>query len=137
MGTSQKLGDNAATIALGEPGEIHGFKTLLIKDAEGGPGPVHSIASGLDYPGVGPEHALLNELGRVNYHTATDDECLKSFYLLSRREGIIPALESAHAIAFALKLAEDKKGESILINLSGRGDKDIDYVTETFGFGDG
>lgn len=136
MGTSERLGDNAATITLGEPGEIHGFKTLVIKDEDGGPGPVHSIASGLDYPGVGPEHALLNEIGRVTYGTATDKECLDAFYTLSRKEGIIPALESAHAVAFAMKLAADRKGQAILVNLSGRGDKDIDYVAETFGYGD-
>lgn len=136
MGTSAKLGDNAATISLGKPGVIHGFKTLVIKDADGAPGPVHSIASGLDYPGIGPEHALLNELGRVSYQSATDQECLDAFYALSRKEGIIPALESAHAIAFAIKHAQGRKGETILVNLSGRGDKDIDYVSETFGFGE-
>jgi tryptophan synthase beta chain len=135
MGTSSKLGENAATMALGEPGDIHGFKTLVIKDENGEPGPVHSIASGLDYPGIGPEHALLNQLGRVKYESATDKECLDAFYALSRREGIIPALESAHAIAFASKLAAGRKGESILLNLSGRGDKDIDYVADTYGYG--
>ncbi len=135
MGTSSKLGQNAASISLGEPGVIHGFKTMLIKDAEGEPGPVNSIASGLDYPGVGPEHALLNQLGRVTYESATDDESLEAFYVLSRREGIIPALESAHAVAFAIKLAKGRKGESILINLSGRGDKDLDFVVDTYGYG--
>jgi len=135
MGTSSKLGQNAATITLGEPGTIHGFKTMLITNEDGEPGPVHSIASGLDYPGIGPEHALLNQLGRVIYESATDQECLDAFYVLSRREGIIPALESAHAVAFAMKLAKNKKGESILINLSGRGDKDIDFVANTHGYG--
>jgi tryptophan synthase beta chain len=136
MGRSERLGDNAATVTLGAPGEIHGFKTLVIQDADGGPGPVHSIASGLDYPGVGPEHALLHEICRVTYETATDKECLDAFYALSRKEGIIPALESAHAVAFAMKLASDRRGQTILVNLSGRGDKDIDYVAETFGYGD-
>lgn len=135
MGTSSKLGENAATMTLGEPGEIHGFRTMLIKDAKGEPGPVHSIASGLDYPGIGPEHALLNQLGRVKYESATDKECLDAFYSLSRREGIIPALESAHAVAFATKLASGRKGETILLNLSGRGDKDIDFVADTYGYG--
>ncbi|MGO1117143.1 tryptophan synthase subunit beta [Rhodovibrionaceae bacterium A322] len=136
LGRSTKLGDHAATMTYGEPGDIHGFRTLVIKDAEGGPAPVHSVASGLDYPGVGPEHAFLKGSGRVSYATATDDECLKAFYALSRNEGIIPALESAHAIAFAQRYAAENPTKSILVNLSGRGDKDIDYVASTFGYGD-
>ncbi len=136
MGTSENLGDHAATLTFGKDGEIHGFKTITLTDADGEPAPVHSIASGLDYPGVGPEHAYLHSIGRVKYGSATDDETLKAFYTLSRREGLIPALESAHAIAYAMKIAKDLPGQTVLVNLSGRGDKDIDYVTEKFGFGD-
>ena len=135
LGTSSKLGDHAATITFGEDGDIHGFRTILLKDKDGNPAPVHTVASGLDYPGVGPEHAYLYRTGRANYVAADDREALDAFYRLSRREGIIPALESAHAVAFALREAPNHPGKTILINLSGRGDKDIDYVTETYGFG--
>jgi tryptophan synthase beta chain len=135
LGTSSNLGDHAATISFGEDGDIHGFRTLVLKDANGEPAPVHTVASGLDYPGVGPEHAHLHKIGRVHYTTADDKEALKAFYALSRHEGIIPALESAHAVAFAMREAAANPGRSILINLSGRGDKDIDYVTQTYGFG--
>ncbi|SDJ05329.1 tryptophan synthase subunit beta [Aliiruegeria lutimaris] len=136
LGTSSKLGEHAATITFGHDGDIHGFRTLVLTDEEGEPAPVHTIASGLDYPGVGPEHAHLHKTGRVSYVAANDKEALDAFYKLSRLEGIIPALESAHAVAFALREAGKNPGKSILLNLSGRGDKDIDYVTETFGFGD-
>jgi len=136
LGTSSKLGDHAATITYGKDGDIHGFRTLVLTDEAGEPAPVHTIASGLDYPGVGPEHAHLHSTGRVNYTTANDKEALAAFYMLSRHEGIIPALESAHAVAFATREAAANPGKSILLNLSGRGDKDIDYVTETFGFGE-
>ncbi|MCK4939145.1 MAG: pyridoxal-phosphate dependent enzyme, partial [Rhodospirillaceae bacterium] len=136
MGTSDKLGDHAATITFGEDGEIHGFRCIMLKDENGDPAPVHSIASGLDYPGVGPEHSYLHSIGRVKYGSATDKETLDAFYKLSRLEGIIPALESAHAIAYAMKLAAEIPGQSILANLSGRGDKDLDYVADTFGFGE-
>ena len=136
MGTSSKLGEHAATITFGEDGDIHGFRTMLLKDENGDPAPVHTVASGLDYPGVGPEHAHLYRTGKANYTAANDKEALDAFYALSRHEGIIPALESAHAVAFAMREAPKSPGKSILINLSGRGDKDIDYVTETFGFGD-
>lgn len=135
LGTSSNLGDHAATISFGEDGDIHGFRTLVLKDAQGEPAPVHTVASGLDYPGVGPEHAHLHKIGRVHYTTANDKEALKAFFALSRHEGIIPALESAHAVAFAMREAAAHPGKSILINLSGRGDKDIDYVTQTYGFG--
>jgi tryptophan synthase beta chain len=136
LGTSSKLGDHAATITYGVDGDIHGFRTLVLKDENGEPAPVHTVASGLDYPGVGPEHAHLHKIGKVNYTTADDKEALAAFYASSREEGIIPALESAHALAFAMREAPKNPGKSILINMSGRGDKDIDYVTETFGFGD-
>ena len=136
LGTSSNLGDHAATITFGEDGDIHGFRTLVLKDAEGNPAPVHTVASGLDYPGVGPEVAYVHKSGRANYVAADDKEALDAFYRLSRREGIIPALESAHAVAFALREAPKHPGKTILLNLSGRGDKDIDYVTETYGFGE-
>lgn len=136
MGTSSKLGEHAATITFGEDGDIHGFRTMVLKDENGEPAPVHTVASGLDYPGVGPEHAHLYRTGKANYTSADDKEALRAFYDLSRHEGIIPALESAHAVAFATREAAKNPGKSILINLSGRGDKDIDYVTETFGFGE-
>jgi tryptophan synthase beta chain len=136
MGTSSKLGEHAATITFGEDGDIHGFRTMVLKDKQGEPAPVHTVASGLDYPGVGPEHAHLYRSGKAQYSAANDKEALEAFYALSRHEGIIPALESAHAVAFAMREAPKNPGKSILINLSGRGDKDIDYVTETFGFGE-
>ena len=134
LGTSSKLGDHAATITYGEDGMIHGFRTMVLRDENGEPAPVHTVASGLDYPGVGPEHAHLYRTGRANYTAANDKEALNAFYHLSRREGIIPALESAHAVAFAMREAKNHPGKTILLNLSGRGDKDIDYVTETYGF---
>lgn len=136
LGTSSKLGDHAATITYGEDGDIHGFRTMVLKDEAGEPAPVHTVASGLDYPGVGPEHAHLYRTGKASYSAANDKEALAAFYACSRYEGIIPALESAHALAFAMREAPANPGKSILINLSGRGDKDIDYVTETFGFGE-
>jgi tryptophan synthase beta chain len=136
LGTSSNLGDHAATMTYGVDGAIHGFMTKVLLDADGEPAPVNTIASGLDYPGVGPEHAYLQKIGRVNYSTADDKETLDAFYTLSRKEGIIPALESAHAIAWAMREAKNHQGKSILLNLSGRGDKDLDFVTETYGFGE-
>ncbi|MGC9386660.1 MAG: tryptophan synthase subunit beta [Hydrogenovibrio sp.] len=136
LGKGTEIGEHSATMTYGKPGMIHGFKCMLLSDEEGNPAPVHSIASGLDYPGVGPEHSYLKTEGRVNYHGVTDQETLDAFYKLSSAEGIIPALESAHAVAWAMKHGRENPGRTILINLSGRGDKDIDYVTETFGFGD-
>jgi tryptophan synthase beta subunit len=135
LGHGTGVGEHSATMTYGSPGMIHGFRTMLLSDDEGNPAPVHSIASGLDYPGVGPEHAYLLDSGRVNYDAVTDDETLEAFYTLSRREGIIPALESAHAIAWAMKHGRDNPGATILANLSGRGDKDIEYVAEKFGHG--
>ncbi|MDG4867603.1 tryptophan synthase subunit beta [Guyparkeria sp. 1SP6A2] len=135
LGRGTEMGQHSATMTYGKPGMIHGFKCLLLSDEEGNPAPVHSIASGLDYPGVGPEHSYLKTAGRVNYHAINDDEALDAFYKISRREGIIPALESAHAIAWAMKFGRENPGTTILANLSGRGDKDIDYVTEHFGHG--
>jgi tryptophan synthase beta chain len=126
--------DHSATMTKGTPGAIHGFKCYLLQDEQGEPLPVHSIASGLDYPGVGPQHCYLKDIKRVNYETITDDECLDAFMTLSRKEGIIPALESAHAVAHAMKLAATlDSSQSILVNLSGRGDKDADYVAGILG----
>ncbi len=123
--------DHAATMTLGTKGTIHGFKCYNLQDENGEPLPVHSIASGLDYPGVGPQHCYLKDMGRVQYESITDDECLEAFISLSRIEGIIPALESAHAVAYAVKLSKTMSPEqSILVNLSGRGDKDADFVAE-------
>ncbi len=136
LGRGTKLGEHSATMTFGKPGMIHGFKCLLLEDEEGNPAPVHSIASGLDYPGVGPEHSFLKTMGKVNYHAVTDDETLDAFYKLSRMEGIIPALESSHAVAWAMKHGKENPGSTILINLSGRGDKDIDYVVDNFGAGE-
>ncbi|WP_068316640.1 tryptophan synthase subunit beta [Polycladidibacter hongkongensis] len=136
LGRGTKLGEHAATMTYGKPGQIHGFKCIVLTDENGEPAPVHSIASGLDYPGVGPEHSYLHDIGRVSYGAATDQETLSAFWALSRHEGIIPALESSHAIAYALKLAKRSPGENILVNLSGRGDKDLDYVADNFGYGE-
>ena len=123
--------NHAATISLGVKGEIHGFKCYVLLDEKGEPAPVHSIASGLDYPGVGPQHSYLRDLELATYESATDAECLQAFMALSRLEGIIPALESAHAIAYAMKIAKDMSAdETILVNLSGRGDKDIDFILD-------
>jgi len=132
-GRSFKPGDHAATMTYGKPGVIHGFKCYLLQDENGEPAPVYSIASGLDYPGVGPEHSMLKDTGRVQYASITDKKCLAAFFELSQKEGIIPALESAHAVAYAIKLAQEQKHHSILVNLSGRGDKDIDFVAKNYG----
>ncbi len=121
--------DNAATLTLGTKGAIHGFKCYTLQDDAGEPLPVYSIASGLDYPGVGPQHCLLKDIGRVDYKAVDDKECLNAFMELSRVEGIIPALESAHAVAYVMKIAGNMSTDkTILINLSGRGDKDVDFV---------
>lgn len=130
-GKSFKTGEHAATLTLGTPGKIHGMFTYLLQDANGSPTAVHSIASGLDYPGVGPVHSHLKDSARVKYETINDREALDAFCQLAKIEGIIPALESAHAIAYAIKLAPTLGSEKIIIvNLSGRGDKDVDFVAE-------
>jgi len=119
---------------LGKYGSLHGFKCLFLQDTNGNPSDAYSIASGLDYPGVGPQHCYLKDIGRVDYHSITDDECLEAFFTLSRLEGIIPALESAHAISWAIKNAKyTEKNGSIIVNLSGRGDKDVDFVLDKVG----
>ncbi len=125
-------GEHAATLTLGEPGVMHGFKSYMLKDEEGEPQEVYSVASGLDYPSVGPQHSYLKDTGRAKYGTVNDEEAIDAFFELSRCEGIIPAIESAHAVAYALKLAKQGEKGSILINLSGRGDKDIDFVVENY-----
>jgi tryptophan synthase beta chain len=128
-GEGLQSGRHGATVTAGVPGIFHGKRTLLLSDDDGQVFPAHSISAGLDYPGVGPEHAYLKEVGRAEYEIATDDEALEAFQVLSRSEGIIPALESSHAIAYAMKCAADMSKDSIiLINLSGRGDKDVDEV---------
>ncbi len=126
--------DHAATLTLGKKGAIHGFECYNLQDDEGNPLPVYSIASGLDYPGVGPQHCYLKDIKRVEYVTADDKECLDAFLTLSRMEGIIPALESAHAVAYAMRIAPTMSSkQTILINLSGRGDKDADFVANKLG----
>ena len=133
-GKSFRPGEHAATLTMGSPGVIHGFRCYLLQDEKGEPLPVHSVASGLDYPGVGPQHSYLKDIGRVRYGTVNDTRAIEAFRVLSRVEGIIPALESAHAVAFAMELAERTgSGRSILVNLSGRGDKDLDYVVDNYG----
>ena len=133
LGKGKELGNHAASLNYGEEGIMHGFKSLMLKDEFGEPAPVYSIASGLDYPSSGPEHAFWHDLGRVKYDVIDDEETLDAFFMLSRLEGIIPAIESAHAVAYGIKLAKKMKKGSILICLSGRGDKDMDYIIEKYG----
>lgn len=126
--------DHAATMTKGVKGALHGFECYNLQDENGEALPVYSIASGLDYPGVGPQHCLLKDLGRVDYVAIDDNDCVDAFMTLSRVEGIIPALESAHAVAYAMKIAGDMSSEqTILVNLSGRGDKDADFIVERLG----
>lgn len=121
--------DQAASLTKGVPAVLHGFKCLVLLDENGNPQPTYSIAAGLDYPGIGPEHSYLKESGRAEYYTVTNEEVLAAFQELSRTEGIIPALESSHAVAYAMKLAPTmSKDQIIIVNLSGRGDKDVEQV---------
>ena len=136
LGKGKNLGDHAASMTYGSKGMMHGFESIMLKDEKGEPAPVYSVASGLDYPSVGPEHAFLRDLGRVKYDTISDDEAMDAFFKLSRYEGIIPAIESSHAVAYAMKEAKRRGTGSILVCLSGRGDKDIDYVVENYGYGE-
>jgi len=136
LGRGEGVGEHAATMRFGTKGRIHGFESYLLQDESGEALPVYSIASGLDYPGVGPEHAYLRDSGRVHYETVSDKEAMEAFFLLCHYEGIIPAIESAHALAFAIRYAKEHKSGSILVSLSGRGDKDIDYVFEKYGCGE-
>lgn len=125
---------HAATLSKGKPGTLHGMACYVLEDGDGNPAPVYSIASGLDYPGIGPQHSYLKDQGRVDYESATDQETLDAFMRLSRTEGIIPALESAHAVAWAIRTAPQMQpNQQILVNLSGRGDKDLDYVAGLLG----
>lgn len=128
-GNGIKTGKHSATLAAGSTGILHGMQTYLLQDKMGQISTTHSISAGLDYPGVGPEHSYLKEIKRVNYKLCTDEDAIKAFVILSEKEGIIPALESAHAISYGMKLAKKmKKSETIVITLSGRGDKDVEVV---------
>ena len=133
LGRGPALGDHAASLKYGTEGIMHGFNSIMLKGEDGEPAPVYSVASGLDYPSSGPEHAFLHDLGRVKYDVVDDEETVDAFFKLSRLEGIIPAIESSHAVAYAMKLAKTMSHGSILINLSGRGDKDMDYIIEKYG----
>ncbi|MES9852245.1 MAG: tryptophan synthase subunit beta [Candidatus Thiodiazotropha sp. L084R] len=128
-----KDGEHAASITKGTPGIMHGFKSYMLQDADGEPMEVYSVASGLDYPAVGPQHSYLKDIGRVSYSYIDDQQAIDAFFQLSRREGIIPAIESSHAVAHVLRMAKQGEKGSVLINLSGRGDKDIDFVVENYG----
>lgn len=126
---------NSASLSLGKEGVLHGMLTYVLQDSDGQVSSTHSIAAGLDYPGVGPEHSYLKDLGRAEYVMASDEEAVEGFHLTSKLEGIIPALESAHAVVFALKLASKmKRNQSIVVTLSGRGDKDVDIIAKQSGF---
>lgn len=136
LGRGSKLGEHAASLSYGSEGIMHGFNSIMLKDKGENPAPVYSVASGLDYPSVGPEHAYLHSIGRTKVATISDEEAIAAFFELSKGEGIIPAIESSHAVAYALKIAPELKGKKILVNLSGRGDKDIDFIVEKFGYGE-
>ena len=132
LGRGEEIGNNAATMSYGKEMVLHGFNSIVLQNEDGSPANAYSIASGLDYPGVGPEHAFLREVGRVNYVAVSDEEAAEAFFLLSRLEGIIPAIESAHALAYAIKCAKSMKSGSILVCLSGRGDKDMDFMIKKY-----
>ncbi|MED5506401.1 MAG: pyridoxal-phosphate dependent enzyme, partial [Planctomycetota bacterium] len=133
-GRGGRAGDHAAPLEHGEPGVLHGSMSYVLQDQWGQTMPVHSCSAGLDYPGVGPEHAAWKDSGRVEYSSVDDVEALEAFKLFSRTEGIIPALETAHAIVGAVKLAKDMAPADLLvINVSGRGDKDVDEVVRLLG----
>jgi tryptophan synthase beta chain len=138
-GSGVETGHHAATITLGRPGVLHGARSYLMQDEDGQTVESHSISAGLDYPGVGPEHSYLHDIGRVTYEPITDSEAMDAFSILCRTEGIIPAIESSHALAGAIKvgkrLAEegDASEKIIIVNLSGRGDKDVQTAADWFG----
>ncbi len=135
-GQGLETGRHAASLTAGSPGVLHGNRTYLLQDANGQITETHSVSAGLDYPGVGPEHAYLKDVGRAEYVSVTDDEALKAFHHLCRTEGIIPALESSHAVAHAMKMAPTLRSDQhLLVNLSGRGDKDIGTVADLSGAG--
>jgi len=133
-GLGIETGKHCATLSIGEPGIFHGMKSYLLQNSDGQVEEVHSISAGLDYPGVGPEHSLLKDISRVKYFSIKDDEALKGVDLLTRLEGILPALESAHAIAYLEKLMPEKaKNEIVIVNVSGRGDKDLEAIIDNLG----
>jgi len=133
-GLGLSTGKHAAPLCAGDEGVFHGMQTYVMQDANGQIKSTHSISAGLDYPGVGPEHAFLKTSGRARYVEATDEQALQAFMTLSRLEGIIPALEAAHAVHYAMKLAARMKPEQVVvINLSGRGDKDVNVVADRLG----
>ncbi len=125
-----ETGKHAATLCAGRVGVFHGAKSYLLQNEDGQITPTHSVSAGLDYPGVGPEHSYLKTIDRAKYYAVSDEEALRAFQILSRTEGIIPALESSHAVAWVIKNAEKLKGKTVLINLSGRGDKDVSQVRD-------
>lgn len=133
LGTSNETGKHAATLSFGTPGALHGAQSILLQEEDGTPSQVSSVASGLVYPGVGPEIAMLHEEGRIKVSGISNEEVVATFFRIAKSEGIIPALESCHALAFAIKLAQRSPlSETILVNLSGRGDKDVDFVLKEF-----
>ena len=133
LGTSHETGKHAATLSFGTSGTLHGAQSIVLQQEDGKPSQVSSVASGLVYPGVGPEIAMLHEEGRIKVSAVSDKEAISTFFRIAKSEGIIPALESSHALAFAIRLAErSPASESILVNLSGRGDKDVDFVLKEF-----
>ncbi|KAF7715449.1 Uncharacterized protein PECH_007129 [Penicillium ucsense] len=133
-GVSERLGEHAATLSYGRPGTLHGARSVVLQGEDDTPAQVSSIASGLAYPGVGPEMAMLHATGRISVAAVSNEEAVEAFYRMTRSEGVIPALESAHALAFAFQLAARRpSSEKILVNLSGRGDKDVDFILENYG----
>ena len=138
LGTSDETGKHAATLSFGTPGTLNGARSLVLQQEDGTPSKVSSVASGLVYPGVGPEIAMLHQEGRLKVAAISNDEVIATFFRFAKSEGIIPALESCHALAFAIKLAKRRPpSETILVNLSGRGDKDVDFVLNEFRDADG
>jgi tryptophan synthase beta chain len=130
-------GEHAASLNAGEVGVLHGSRSYVLQDTDGQIAGTHSVSAGLDYPGVGPEHSYLHDIGRAEYHPVTDAEAMEAFALLCRTEGIIPAIESAHALAGAMVLGKELGPDALLlVNLSGRGDKDVETASKWFGLGD-
>jgi tryptophan synthase beta chain len=127
-GLGLETGRHGASLVAGKPGVLHGARTYMLQDEEGQVLEAHSVSAGLDYPGVGPEHAYLRDAGLVRYEAVTDDEALAAFHLVSRQEGIIPALESAHAVAWVDREQASLAGKAVVVNMSGRGDKDVQQV---------
>jgi tryptophan synthase beta chain len=132
-GAGLETGRHAASLVAGRPGVLHGSLSYLLQDEGGQVRPAHSVSAGLDYPGVGPEHAYLRDTGRVHYYPVTDEQALAAFAMLSRLEGIVPALESAHAVAWVTGAGAWRSTDVVLINLSGRGDKDVAHVAQLTG----